>query len=363
MVIAQIAQALLFAIFSALTVLLDAILGPTYEGLLVPALAPAALYPTLGVGGSSGFFGEAAGLSTYVVANLVDPAVPLLAMGIGIVYLARSVVPELAHRAHALLPRVVLAVVLANFSLPVEAAVLGLAGAGYPVLAGYDDGAWQHWSALAGTGFLRFSWDNGVLALVLLLAAAVALRDALLAVLVVLLPLFTLVYPIPALAPLARRGWILFGQLAFLPWVIVVPLELAVGSGSALLLVGFLTVALTAPGLLAIAGSQVTQLGFPPAGAALSSGIQRGLAGASSSAGAVLPSVGSRAVPSVPAAVGAAVRSATAAPFPASLPLFASHLTGHATTRLFQHIPGLGELSGGGGRFPPVHPRGGGRTG
>ncbi|MCI4366380.1 MAG: hypothetical protein L3K08_01365 [Thermoplasmata archaeon] len=372
MVIAQIVQAILFSIFATLTVLLNAILGPTYEGLLVPELSPSSLYPPLSVGGSGGFLDGASGLSIFVVVNLVDPAIPLVAIGIGIIYLARSALPGLAQRAHALLPRLLFAVVLANFSLPVASAILGLAGAGYPVLSGYDDGAWQHWNALAGTGFLKFSWDNGVLAfvltfvlfsLVLLLAMAVALRDAMLAVLVVLLPLFTLVYPIPSLSGLARRGWILFGQLAFLPWVVIIPLELAVGSGSALLLVGYLTVALSAPGLLAIAGSQLTHLGFPPAGTSLSAGVQRGMASASSTVGAAMPTVGGRSIPSAASAVGTAARSATAAPFPATLPLFAGGLAGHATTRLFRHIPGIQELTGAPGRFPAVHPRGGGPPG
>jgi hypothetical protein len=268
-----------------------------------------------------------------------------------------------------MVPRMIDAVVLANFSLPVTSAILGLAGAGYPVLADYDGGAWQHWSALSGPGFLTFSWDNGVLAfvltfvlfsLVLLLAAAVALRDALLAVLVVLLPLFTLLYPIPTLTSLARRGWILFGQLAFLPWVLIIPLELAVGSGSALLLVGYLTVALAAPGLLAMAGAQLGPLGFPPAGSTVSGAVQRGLATASLSGGAVLSTSFGRPVPTTSAAVGNAARAATSVPFPASLPLFAGGLAGHAGTRLFQHIPGLTGMAGRPGRFPVVHPPGGG---
>ena len=80
MVLGQVVQALLFSIFSGLTLILNAVLGPTYEGLLVPALSPSALYPALTTTGSGGFFDGASSLSAYVVVNLVDPAIPLLAV-------------------------------------------------------------------------------------------------------------------------------------------------------------------------------------------------------------------------------------------------------------------------------------------
>lgn len=366
MVVAETVQGLLFLLFAALTALLNAVLGPTYDQLLVPMLAPGALYPSLSDGG--GFLGPAAGFSAYVVANLVDPAIPLLALGLGGIYLARSVLPELARRSEAMLPKFVGSVVLANFSLPVASALLGLAGAGYPVLAGFDGGAWQHWQNLGGPGFLQFSWDNGALAfvlsfvlfsLVLLLVAALAVRDALLAVLVVLLPLFTLLYPLPTLGSLAQRGWLLFGQLAFLPWVVVVPLELAVGASSAPLLVGYLTVALAGPGLLAMAGSSLTSVGLPSAGSVLSYGTQRSLSLGSSGAGTLLAPGGGRAAPTASGALRGAARAASSVPLPASVPFFVGELAGHGAARLFAHIPSA--ASRGGGNFPPIHPTAPGR--
>ena len=353
-------QPLLFGIFAGLTALLDAALGPTYDHLLVPMLSEDALYP--GVPGG-GFLGSATALSGRIVLGLVDPAIPLIALVLGLLYLGRAVVPTLAARTQALVPKLVVGVLLANFSGPIAGAILGLAGAGYPVIAGADGGAWQQWTALAGPGLLAYSWDNGVLAfvlalvlfsLVLLLSAAVAVRDALLAVLLVLLPLFSLVYPVPGIGQLAQRGWTWFGQLAFLPWVVVVPLELAVGAPSAPLLVGYLVVALAAPGLLSIAGTSLAGLGLPSGGSALSYGLQRNLSLASAAAGSyAAPGLG-RSAPSATNAVRGAARTATGVPLPVSLPFFAGEMAGHALVRAYRHLPGRGPAPP---RFPPVHGR------
>jgi hypothetical protein len=232
--------------------------------------------------------------------------------------------------------------------VPVAAAILDLAGAMYPVVANFDGGAWQSWGNLAGTAGLRFSWDNGLLAfvvsfalfsLVLLLAFAVAARDALLAVLLVLLPLFTLLGPIPPLAPLARRSWLLFAELAFLPIVVVVPLELAVGAPSILLLIGYLGIAVGAPSLLNVAGAQVGRLGFPSAGSALTGGVERGLAAASVGVTSLARPLGSlRRSPSSGKAAVDAGRAIARVPIPYAAPLLAAEGLGRGAEALFRHV-------------------------
>ena len=221
----------------------------------------------------------------------------------------------------------------------------------YPVVTGFDGGAWQSWGNLTGLAGLKFSWDNGLLAfvlsftlfsLVLLLAIAVAARDALLAVLLVLLPAFSLLAPIPVLAPLARRSWLLFGELAFLPVVIVVPLELAVGAPSVLLLVAYLTIALGAPSLLNVAGAQLGRIGFPSAGAALTGGVERGLAAASSAS--PRSSDPSRAHGRSPPGPGRAERVRGGRPWsriPAyAAPLLAAEALGRGAEAMFRHVKG-----------------------
>ncbi len=357
-------QVLLFVIFAALTGVLAAILGPTYDNILVPSLAPAALYPTPFAAGT--FLSAAAAFSTFVLGTVVDPLVGLVGLGVALAYLGRSVLGDTVPRPEPFLGRLLLAVLLANFTLPIAAGLLDVAGAAYPVIAGWDGGAWQHWVNLAGWGELSYSWDNGALAfvvtfglfaLVLLLAAVVAVRNALLAVLLVLLPAFTLLWPIPPLAPLARRGWTLFGELAFLPCVMVIPLELAVGAPSVLALLGFLTVALASPALISLAGAQLTAAGFPSAGATLSNATQRGLVVASQSTQSFLrPVTGSPGLaPGVRGAAGAGGRAAGGAGFPAAAPLFASELLGHGAARLLRHIPSAAAARPERrGRFPPV---------
>ena len=290
-----IVQAFLFAFFAGLTAILSVIIGPTYDNLFVPEMSAGSLYPTLPLGGGgTGFLATAATFSDYLLANLVDPVIVLVAVGIGLLYLARAVLGREEVRFQGALPKLIGAVILANFAVPVAGLLLSVGAATYPVVAGFDGGSWQHWTNLAGFGEIYFTWDNGALAfvvsfalfsVVLLLAMAIALRDALLAVLLVLLPILTLLWPIPALAPLARRAWMLFGELVFLPCVLVVPLELAVGSPSVLVLLGYLTVALSSPWLISLAGAQLTGAGFPGAGSVLSGGVQRGLAAGSSSVG------------------------------------------------------------------------------
>lgn len=364
-------QALLFTIFAALTGILGAIIGPTYDNLLVPELAPASLYPSLGAAGGGAFLGTAAAFSDYLVVNLVDPALGLVGLAVALAYLGRAFLGRWAVTPEPLLARLLLAVVLANFSLPVAGAILDVAAATYPIIAGFDRGAWQHWSSLDGIGGLQFSWDNGALAfvvtfamfsIVLLLVAAVALRNALLAVLVVLLPLFTLVWPIPPLAPLARRGWLLFGELAFLPCVLIVPLELAVGTPSVLLLLGFLTVALSSPSLVSLAGAHLTQSGFPSGGPALTGGVQRGLSVASSAAGAWFRPLGrlvtgSATTREITASVG---RTLGAASFPAAAPLIGAELLGRGAAHLVRHLRPAVPGGPSGDRFPGrSFPRGG----
>lgn len=373
-------QAILFGIFAALTAVLAAVLGPTYDNLLVPELLPGALYPSLGPGGGGGssFLGLASSFSEFLLTTLVDPAIAVLGLAVGALYLARAVLGRWATRLELLLPRLVFAVVLANFSLPVAAAILDLGGAAYPAIAGFDHGAWQHWANLAGFGEVSFSWDNGILAfiltfalfsLVLLLASAVAVRDALLGVLLVLLPVLTLLWPIPSLAPLARKAWKMFGELAFLPCVLVIPLELAVGSPSILLLVGYLSVALSTPSLISLAGGQLAGSGFPSAGGALVGGLQRGLATGSQAIQGYLRPLGrasgaARKGAGAPGTAVGSLRSALAgagttlgrAGFPAAIPVLAGDLLGRGASHLFRHLrrTPAGAPGQRPDRFPPI---------
>jgi hypothetical protein len=363
-------QAILFALFAGLTAIVAAVTGPTYDHLLVPELSVAALYPPVpgSPGNSANFLAVASRFSEFTLGAIVDPAVALIAVGVAAVYLLRAVSSRWGARLDGLLPRLLIAVVAANFTVPIAGAVLGLGGALYPVLAGWDGGSWQHWVNLAGYGEVTFSWDNGAVAfvlsmaeflLVLALVFAVALRDALLAVLLVLLPVFTLLWPFGVLAPLARRAWTLFLELAFLPCVLVVPLELAVGSPSAFLLVAFLACALASPFLLNSAGAHLTAIGFPGGGTTVGAGLQRGLASSSSGvAGYVAPAAGAgRSSGALGSVLGGTARAAGSAAAPAAAPLAAAHLVGHGGLHLLRHVGGP---RGPPGAWPPVRGGGGG---
>ncbi|HTT15540.1 MAG TPA: hypothetical protein VMG81_07210 [Thermoplasmata archaeon] len=365
-------QAILFALFAVVTALVAAVIGPTYDNLFVPEMGAGSLYPALvGSGvGPGDYLARAAQFSAFVLANVVDPAIALVALVVAVLYLSKAIVARWSAAIDGLLPRLVIAVIASNFTVPIAGAILGLAGSVYPVFAGWDGGAWRSWANLAGWGEIGFSWDNGALAFVLslvefaavfLLVLAIGLRDALLAVLIVLLPLFTLLWPIPPLAPLARRAWFLFVELAFLPCVLVVPLELAVGSSNPVLLIAYLGVAVASPYLLSVAGTQLVAFGFPSAGGAIGGGVDRGLGTAPrAAAGYASPATGAlRASGPVGGAAAGAARVAGSATAPAAAPLAVVELVGHGATHLVRHI--ASRASGGGSpSLPPIRPGGSG---
>lgn len=363
----NVVQAILFAIFAGLTAIVTAIIGPTYDNLLVPELQPSALFPPLAGSGDGGanYLATAARFSDFMLSNVVDPAIALVALGVAVLYLSRSVIARWADALDGLIPRLILGVVAANFTVPIAGAILGVAASLYPVVSGWDGGAWQHWVNLAGWGQVSFSWDNGALAFVLSLVEfaavfalllAIGIRDAALAVLLVLLPIFTLLWPLRPLSPLARRGWLLFGELAFLPCVLVVPLELAVGSPNPVMLVSYLAVAVASPYFLSLAGTSLVSFGFAGASSTLNSNAQRGLQAAPSAAGSSLGPVvnGSRASGTVRGAAAGTARVAGSAAVPVVAPLIATELVGHGAQRLLRHL-GPSPLPNRPTHQPPLH--------
>jgi len=362
----SIVRQILYYLFGALTAFVAAVIGPTYDQILVPELSPGALFPSMFAAQPTvtNFLAPAAQFSTYIVTEVVDPAVALVALGVAGLYFARALSERYRLQLDGLLPRLVLAVVTANFTVPIGAAVLSVAGATYPVFAGWDGGAWQHWVNLAGYGEVGFSLQNGALAfvlsavefaLVLALAMAIGVRDALLAVLLVLLPVFSLLWPFRPLSPLARRGWLLFVELAFAPCAMVVPLELAVRSPSPVMLVAYLGVALASPYLLSVAGTNLVGFGFPSTGAVVHQSTQRAVATAPSGPAAFAAPVASggsglagRSAASGVRGVGGA--SATMAP-----PIAVAQLLGHGGAHLARHI-GRAVHGAGPGHLPPLRP-------
>ncbi|MGA8710951.1 MAG: hypothetical protein WB786_06960 [Thermoplasmata archaeon] len=358
-------RAILFAIFGDLTAVITAIIGPTYDNILVPELQTGALFPSLFGSGTGGvtYLSTAARFSDFILSNVVDPAVALVALGVAVLYLFRSVVTRWADGLDALLPRLILGVVGANFTVPIAGAILGLAGGLYPVVSGWDGGAWQHWVNLAGWGQVAFSWDNGALAFVLSLVEfaavfalllAVGIRDAVLAVLLVLLPIFTLLWPLRPLSPLARRGWLLFAELAFLPCVLVIPLELAVSSPTPVMLVSYLAVAVASPFFLSLAGTNLVSFGFGGASNVVHSNVQRGLAVAPSAATSSLGPManGARSSGAAGRALAGTTRVAGSAAAPAAAPLAVGELLGQGAWHLIGHLRPSSEKTGPGGQPP-----------
>lgn len=348
-----IVQAILFALFAAGTAILNVIIQPTYNNLVVPELSAPSLYPSLAhPGAGEGFLAVAVRFSDFLVTNLVDPSVALVLVGVAALYLVRSFSYRVGVGMESLLPRLVVAILGANFTIPILAALLDVGGDAFHLLSGFDGGAWRNWGNLVPLGGAVFSWDNGVLAfvvsfalfsMVLALATVVALRDAMIAVLVVLLPLFTLLWALPPLAALARRGWSLLVELAFVPAVMLVPLELAVGSSSILLVLAYLSIAVGSPYLVSLSRAQLGGMGFPSAGATLTGGLQRGLVVASLTSQGTTNSLATASSSTGRAAqVGSAVRSVAnqfgKAPLPGGIALGAGHAVAQGSRQLIRHF-------------------------
>jgi len=167
-----------------------------------------------------------------------------------------------------------------------------------------------------------------------------------------------LLWPLRPIAGLARRAWLLFFEVAFLPCVIVVPLQLAVGTSSPVLLVGYLGVALAAPYLLSLAGTSLVAFGMPGSGGTIGGGTQRGLSASSSSASSVAGPTARAAAGSGAAgrAVSGVAQAAGSAAVPAAAPLAAAELLGHSALHLLRHLPSsTGERPAG---WAPIRGRG-----
>jgi hypothetical protein len=275
-------KALLFSLFGLLSAAVSMVVEPTYDRIFVPEMAPGTLFASWS---APGLFAQAQTFSAYLLVNLVDPLAVLVIVGVGLLYLLRAVFPSLARRWPDLAPRLVLGVLLANLAVPIADLIFTFGSAVYPIFYTYGGGAWQSYYNIVGPAGLDIAWDNGLLALIgelallvltLLLAYLVALRDVLVAVLVVLLPLFTLLWPWPFASSLARRAWRLFVEMVFLPCFLVVPLALAVGSQSVVMVLAFFGVALGMPALLASAGSGLAgALGAPAPSGFIAGGLSQ----------------------------------------------------------------------------------------
>lgn len=275
-----IVQAILFALFGALTAAVAVVTAPTYDNLFVPEMSPASAFASW-TGGN--VFAAAVDLSNTLLTELVDPLAVLVIAAVGFLYMVRSVYPS--PKLTGLAPKLLFALLVANLVIPLTSVVWQLAGGVYPVFYEYGGGAWRSYSNLVGPGAVDLSWDNGVLGLVvswilfglvLLLAFLIAFRGALVAVLLVVLPPLTLLYPLPGARAIARRAWILFVEMAFLPCFVVIPLVLAVGSGSVLVTLGLFAVALAMPQILSSSGTAISHAGFPNTSFTVAGGLTQG---------------------------------------------------------------------------------------
>jgi len=181
----------------------------------------------------------------------------------------------------------------------------------------------------------------------------------------VILPLLTLLWPFRPLASAARRAWLLFGELAFVPCVLVVPLELAVASPDPVLLVGYLSAALASPFLISVAGAHLVAIGFPSTGTTVQGGAARGLAATPAVATASFAPAASavRESGAVGRAAAGTLRSAAAGSGPLAVPAALHELLGHGALSVARHVGRRADGNRSPPRLPPLRPDVGGGNG
>jgi hypothetical protein len=177
-------------------------------------------------------------------------------------------------------------------------------------------------------------------------------------VLLVVLPVFTLLWPFRPLSSLARRGWWLFVELAFLPCLMVVPLELAVGSPTPVLLVAYLGISAASPFLLSIAGTNLAWIGFPSVPGTVNPALQRGVATAPAAPARYAAPLASSGATDATGVVARGIRSVGSASTPMVPPLAVAEALGHGAAHLARHVAGRPGAGGRPPRLPPLRPGG-----
>lgn len=284
---------------------------------VVTEMQPSHLYPPLldngypwaeievGHGGRSLLHGAIWIQQNIVMRYFVNTLFIIILLLVGVAYLYHDLFEQFLNtRLRTFLPRIVFGLILAYTNIYIIEALMTLAKGGY-VLLYNAPGPFKSWQrpdflewiipeyAHAGTwwggvldwlakGYLGFIWVFVVQLEVLSILLMVTIRDFLLAVILVLLPIASLLLIHPWTQRIGSRLWWLAIDLVFLPIVMIIPLMLlGLVRNSVSFTIAGLTIVIGSLYLIALEPFVLTGAGFSRAGTVLAGGLAGGQLGGS----------------------------------------------------------------------------------
>ena len=270
-------------------------------------MSPSELYPNLlnlpnykdvSTTGIHGMMSAAIYLNGVIVEKIVNALVVFMLWIVGIMYLYADLFESFFGRLKSIIPRLIIALILAYGSIYVVNYLIMMGKYAYMVLYNINIGALGAWKEPTfynyiksqlqppTTAFLvstleqfllRYIWSFLSLDFTLMLLMVVVVRDVLFAVLIVLLPIAAVLLLTPWTTSIGERLWFLAVDLVFLPFVMIIPLMLVgpVANHITFVIAG-MVISVGAIYLLAKEPFILSGIGFGRAGEHLSRGITVG---------------------------------------------------------------------------------------
>ena len=252
--------------------------------------------------GISGMMSGAVYLNGIILKDIVNGLVVLMFYLVGVVYLYADLFEQYLGRLKSIVPRVVIALILAYGSLYVLQFLMILGKYAYMVLYNIHVGTlgyWQNPDFFKNIGghftpptislgpinlgwlegfFMDYIWSFLSVSLSIMLLMTVAVRDIALAVLIVLVPIASILLMTPWTQQIGSRLWWLTIDLIFLPFVMIIPLMLIgpVANRISFVIAG-LVVAMGSIYLISKEPLMLRGIGFGEAGGHLSRGVTMGV--------------------------------------------------------------------------------------
>ena len=301
-----IAAATAFAMTLFLYFLNYQIAGMAWQGFLY-LMRPSELFPNLlnlpnykdvSTTGIHGMMSAAIYLNGVIVEKIVNSLIVFMLWVVGMMYIFADLFESFFGRLKSIIPRLIIALILAYGSIYVMNYLIIMGKYAYMVLYNINIGALGVWkepdfyhhiavhlqppstSNLLATleqYLLRYIWSFLSLDFALMLLMVVVVRDVLFAVLIVLLPIASVLLLTPWTTKIGERIWFLAIDLVFLPFVMIIPLMLVgpVANRITFVIAG-IVVSMGAIYLLANEPFILSGIGFSRAGAHLSRGLTMG---------------------------------------------------------------------------------------
>ena len=252
--------------------------------------------------GITGMMSGAVYLNGIILKDIVNGLVILMLYLVGVVYLYSDIFEQYLGRLKGIVPRVIIALILAYGSLYILQFLMILGKYAYMVLYNIHTGtlgAWNDPGFLTHIGveltppavsigpinlewveklFMYYIWSFLSVSFAIMLLMTIAVRYVALAVLIVLLPIASILLMTPWTQQIGSRLWWLTIDLIFLPFVMIIPLMLIgpVADRVSFVIAG-LVVSVGSIYLIAKEPMMLSGMGFGRAGEHLSRGVNIGL--------------------------------------------------------------------------------------